>query len=483
MSALSNDLENRLLDHLLGVDEYTAPSALSLALFSGDPGEDGGGNEITGGGYSRATLENSFVNFGLIEDGSVKNTVANKVGISFGETTANWSGVSHWGCYSSATSLNFTAGFVNQSNVITVNDVSGIAVGSTFGWPYSSTLLSASVVNETTKAVILTSNLKKILQFADGALTYSFAAGGNVVRVEGGARFPVGTVINAYLEKTGVLPPVSLRPVYVTAVNGEYHSISESIPEDALEINTAGFGQSYTEGGIYSLSIPLSALSVVGEKIVKGITARFGFGSYGEQVDYAVTHVSDGFVYTSGVYSLPNGIDFIYAPITVPTNLSGIRFGSSQKLMVKGAFARPLEIPANRSVRIKAGGLRVSLNTNSIDGGLTDYAKEKLLAHTFGRFPKFPMPTTLYVQLGDSASNPGGLGLMGDDEIITFDAAENGMSSSYGEATKVTSTKGSVRTFSISNGNDLAYGSISLSGVDPWEGVDVPAGRINLSIE
>ena len=494
MSALSNDLENKLLDHLLGVAEYTPPLALSFALFPGDPGEDGLGDEINGGGYSRATLENSLVNFGIINDGSVKNTVANKVSILFGESTESWGRVTHWGCYSTDESLSFTGGFVNAGNSITVSSVEDIASGSSFGWPYSSKIHRVNAIQD--NEVLLTGNLEPIFEFAKDGLTFSFVPGGNVVRVQGGPSFHVGTIINAYFKLTGILPPVETRIVSVTAVDGEYHTISESIPNNLVEINTNGYVQAFDGTVFYSSSIPLSYFSFA-DNIVKGMTVKFGRHPYTD-VDATVIDISNGYVNFSAWYSTPQYISFKYLPITSPDELSSVKFGSLPKLVAKGALPQPLNIPVNRSVRINASGLKISLKTNSIDGGLTDYAKEKLLCHTFGRFPKFPMPQTLYVQLGDSVTSPGGLSTMNSSEKITFSAAEDGVSSSLevtnGEGAsvsiaspKVSSQEGPVTTFSISNGNDLVYGSISssnsLSDNGWWDEVEVPAGRITISIE
>ena len=43
--SFSNYLETELLDHVFTNSAYTAPSTLYLALFTGAPGEAGGGTE------------------------------------------------------------------------------------------------------------------------------------------------------------------------------------------------------------------------------------------------------------------------------------------------------------------------------------------------------------------------------------------------------------------------------------------------------
>ena len=46
MSALTNFLENELLDHTLGVASYTAPSTVYLSLYTSNPTDADTGTEI-----------------------------------------------------------------------------------------------------------------------------------------------------------------------------------------------------------------------------------------------------------------------------------------------------------------------------------------------------------------------------------------------------------------------------------------------------
>lgn len=56
MTAFSNYLENKLLDHTLNVAAFTQPSSLQLSLHTADPGEDGSTAEVTGGSYARQAI-------------------------------------------------------------------------------------------------------------------------------------------------------------------------------------------------------------------------------------------------------------------------------------------------------------------------------------------------------------------------------------------------------------------------------------------
>ena len=50
---LSNYLENKVLDHILGTTTYTKPSTVYVALYTVTPSDTGGGTEVTGGSYAR----------------------------------------------------------------------------------------------------------------------------------------------------------------------------------------------------------------------------------------------------------------------------------------------------------------------------------------------------------------------------------------------------------------------------------------------
>jgi len=59
MSAMSDYLENKLVDHIFRGVSFTAPAALHVALFTAAPSDSGGGTEVSGGSYARAALASS----------------------------------------------------------------------------------------------------------------------------------------------------------------------------------------------------------------------------------------------------------------------------------------------------------------------------------------------------------------------------------------------------------------------------------------
>lgn len=55
MSAFSDHLENALLNHVLRGEVYTPPTTLYVSLHTVAVGDDGLGEEVTGGSYERQT--------------------------------------------------------------------------------------------------------------------------------------------------------------------------------------------------------------------------------------------------------------------------------------------------------------------------------------------------------------------------------------------------------------------------------------------
>jgi hypothetical protein len=81
MAAITNYLENALVDHVLRGIPYASPISLFVGLFLTDPTDAGGGIEVAGGGYVR---QNAF--FGAPVDGVSLNTNL----ITFPVALADW---------------------------------------------------------------------------------------------------------------------------------------------------------------------------------------------------------------------------------------------------------------------------------------------------------------------------------------------------------------------------------------------------------
>ena len=102
MSAFSDYLENKVLDHLLGAVPFTAPGTVYFALYTSAPSDAGGGTEVSGGGYSRVAVVNNATNWPAATAGTKRNGAV----ITFPEATAAWGSITAIGILDAATAGN-----------------------------------------------------------------------------------------------------------------------------------------------------------------------------------------------------------------------------------------------------------------------------------------------------------------------------------------------------------------------------------------
>jgi hypothetical protein len=121
MSAISNYLENALINAVLRNIPYTSPTTVYLALFTSDPTDANTGTEVSGGSYQRQQIT-----FNAPTDGMVSNSNE----ILFPVATANWGTITHIGIFDAATGGNLLFyGAVITSKTISTNDQLKINVG------------------------------------------------------------------------------------------------------------------------------------------------------------------------------------------------------------------------------------------------------------------------------------------------------------------------------------------------------------------
>lgn len=113
MSALSNYLENSLIDWLLRGQTFTAPATVHVALYTAAPSDTGGGTEVSGGSYARQPVTSSLANWaGTQSAGSTTASsgtggqTSNNNAINFPAPTANWGSVTHFGVFDAASGGN-----------------------------------------------------------------------------------------------------------------------------------------------------------------------------------------------------------------------------------------------------------------------------------------------------------------------------------------------------------------------------------------
>ncbi len=131
MSAMSDYLENKLVDHIFRGVTFTAPAALHVALFTAAPSDSGGGTEVSGGSYARAALAPSTTNWASTGGATTTTNpsagtggaTSNNGAITFPSPTANWGVATHFGIFDASTSGNLLVwGALTASKTINNGD-------------------------------------------------------------------------------------------------------------------------------------------------------------------------------------------------------------------------------------------------------------------------------------------------------------------------------------------------------------------------
>jgi hypothetical protein len=112
--SLTNTFETRVLEWLLTTGSPTRPTAWYLGLFTGAPGEAGGGTEVSGGSYVREAVV-----FTVSGD-----TATNNAAVEWPVATANWGTITHVAIFDALTSGNMIAyAALSASKTIETGDV------------------------------------------------------------------------------------------------------------------------------------------------------------------------------------------------------------------------------------------------------------------------------------------------------------------------------------------------------------------------
>ena len=121
MSAMSDYLENEILDHILGTGAYTMPSTVYVGLSTGSFNDDNSGTELSGSGYARQSIA-----FNAASSGTADNSGA----VDFPAATGTWGTVSHFGLFDASTSGNLLIhGALTASKTVATGDILRIAAG------------------------------------------------------------------------------------------------------------------------------------------------------------------------------------------------------------------------------------------------------------------------------------------------------------------------------------------------------------------
>jgi hypothetical protein len=115
MAALSNYLENALINATLRNTGYSSPATVYVGLFTSDPTDAGTGTECTGGAYARKSMA-----FNAPSNGASTNSAA----VEFDQATTSWGTITHFGILDALTSGNLLYhGALTTSKAIDTGDV------------------------------------------------------------------------------------------------------------------------------------------------------------------------------------------------------------------------------------------------------------------------------------------------------------------------------------------------------------------------
>jgi hypothetical protein len=113
MAAMSNFLENKIIDQIFRGQAYSFPTTLYVGLFTAAPTDTGGGTEVSGGDYARASVAASLANFAGTQGAGTTSassgdtgTTSNNASITFVTPGATWGTVSGFGVFDAATGGN-----------------------------------------------------------------------------------------------------------------------------------------------------------------------------------------------------------------------------------------------------------------------------------------------------------------------------------------------------------------------------------------
>lgn len=129
MSAMTDYLEGQIIAHIFRTGSFTKPTVLGVGLFTAAPSDAGGGTEVTGNGYSRATLNPADANWAAPSAGN--GVTSNSSAISFATPTgAGWGTVTHFAVFDAASAGNMLFwGSLTTSKTINAGDTVSFATG------------------------------------------------------------------------------------------------------------------------------------------------------------------------------------------------------------------------------------------------------------------------------------------------------------------------------------------------------------------
>lgn len=129
MSAMSDYLEGQLVAHIFRTASFTKPTTLAVGLFTAAPSDSGGGTEVTGNNYSRASLNPLDANWAAPSAGN--GQTSNSSTITFATPSGTWGTVTHFAIFDATSAGNMLFwGALTISKTINQGDTVSFPAGS-----------------------------------------------------------------------------------------------------------------------------------------------------------------------------------------------------------------------------------------------------------------------------------------------------------------------------------------------------------------
>jgi hypothetical protein len=126
MAALSNYLENQIIDWIMRGQSYSPPANLYIALYTTAPTAAGGGVEVSGGSYARVAVASNLANWAGTQ-GTATTTAStgtsgltsNNSALTYPTPTAAWGTLVAFGVFDASTGGNmlFFAGLTTAKTI------------------------------------------------------------------------------------------------------------------------------------------------------------------------------------------------------------------------------------------------------------------------------------------------------------------------------------------------------------------------------
>ena len=127
--SFSNDLEDKVLDHILGGGDYSRLATVYIGLWTATLDDTSTGStagECTGGSYARVSITNNATNWPAASSGAKANGAA----ITFPQATGSWGTATDFAILSAATAGDILGyGDLTVSKAISSGDTASFAIG------------------------------------------------------------------------------------------------------------------------------------------------------------------------------------------------------------------------------------------------------------------------------------------------------------------------------------------------------------------